>query len=282
MKRFAYWMIWFVVLCTAAAYHFGPGQKPLLLERAATEIARAESAEKIAEAAHAKAMLTVQAKIEAKRLADQTKLPADIDAARVAIDTNDAAWKQTRDAWDLVADAYGAAESLATQAKDVSRARELRVKRSHALIGSGKMFAAAGDLELLVEELDPNLPEDASLTRRVRSEIASAYYQGARAMRLSGSTDAEWRPVSALARQQFRHLAENGSDDGDRARHQRNLEVVLNLEQSTLADLEATPSPGNCKGSCDKPSKNAKPPRRNTKRNSDGGNNIEDIPEEGS
>jgi hypothetical protein len=63
-------------------------------------------------------------------------------------------------------------------------------------------------------------------------------------MRLSGRPASEWKEVSGRARQNFRYLAETSGADAALAKnHQNNLELVLNLEQSSLEDIQAKPLP---------------------------------------
>ncbi len=110
------------------------------------------------------------------------------------------------------------------------------------------------------------------LADQAREEAATGYYYGARLLRSSGKPATEWREVSGLARQNFRYLAEATSEsptDPKSADSQKNLEMVLNLEQSSSEDLEAKPLPkyspkrggdglrdGNVRG------KTKRPPRR--------------------
>jgi hypothetical protein len=73
-------------------------------------------------------------------------------------------------------------------------------------------------------------------------------------MRISGSPDAEWRAVSSVARQNFRFLAEHAraGDAPDADDLQKNLELVLDLEQATPDDVLAGPLPRNSPGgNCD-------------------------------
>ena len=116
------------------------------------------------------------------------------------------------------------------------------------------------------------LPVDA-----IREELAAAQYIGARLLREEGRAPEIWKPVANSARQQYRYLAERdlkmssqgnsmevettGSEirqtavergsveSGDSGvlsrveRIQRNLEQVLNLEQSSSEQLEGVPLP---------------------------------------
>ena len=66
-------------------------------------------------------------------------------------------------------------------------------------------------------------------------------------MRLAGKPAAQWREVAGRARQNYRYLAEDakarGAPDADVANHQKNSELVLNLEQSSLDELYAKARP---------------------------------------
>lgn len=115
------------------------------------------------------------------------------------------------------------------------------------------------------------LPTDA-----IREELAAAQYVGARLLREEGRPPEVWRPVANAARQHYRYLSapehapsadaasahvtappaaehaaaaeatEAAPTDLDRSqRMQRNLEQVLNLEQSVSDQLEGLPLPRN-------------------------------------
>ena len=98
-------------------------------------------------------------------------------------------------------------------------------------------------------------------------QLATAYYYGARLMRLAGKPADEWREVASRARQNFRYLAEDartrGAPDGEVANHEKNGELVLNLEQSSLDELYAKPRPKDSPtGTCDKLGQNPRPGRK--------------------
>ena len=103
---------------------------------------------------------------------------------------------------------------------------------------------------------------DTPLAIKAREELATAYYYGARLMRLAGKPADEWREVASRARQNFRYLAEDakarGASGDEIANHEKNGELVLNLEQSSLDELYAKPRPkdsptGKCNGLGQKP-----------------------------
>ena len=124
---------------------------------------------------------------------------------------------------------------------------EIRLAKARALVRTGDVAAGANELEdLLLDASDRN--EGATpLARAAREELATAYYYGARLMRLAGKPAADWREVAARARQNFRFLAEDAKSRGaastEVANHEKNSELVLDLEQSSLDELYAKPRP---------------------------------------
>ena len=109
----------------------------------------------------------------------------------------------------------------------------------------------------------------------IREELAAAQYVGARLLREEGRSPEVWKPVANSARQQYRYLAEHSGVGKDQStqtvssvssagqgksgvdtnvrentssvnrdeRIKRNLEQVLNLEQSSAEQLEGVPLP---------------------------------------
>jgi hypothetical protein len=264
------WVIWALVLLIGTSVHFGPGQKLLRRERGAALLAKANAARIAAEMRQSDAARLTAVRIAAKRQARATGASQDIASAERAIMDEKAANQEARDAWASVAELLGQVQTAWPDAPSGQFA-QIQLQRSRALIGSGKVFTAAADLELLLADLSEAGQDDGSLTRQVRAEMASAYYMGARELRVSGEPDAEWRLVSALARQQFRHLAEqpvtNPADAELRRVSQRNLEVVLDLEQRPIEEVEASPTPyppSNC--DCDKEDWRRRPSRASRKK----------------
>ncbi len=123
---------------------------------------------------------------------------------------------------------------------DEAGVHEIRWAAAYATVRSGDIWGGITDLESLLE--DPHATPE--LTRATREELATAYYYGARLLRLSGMPQNEWRVESSKARQHFRFLAEH--DDASSPDSQRNLELVLNLEQTQQAELEGAPLPKAC------------------------------------
>jgi len=174
----------------------------------------------------------------------------DDDALRkAAVDAGareDAAYADASAAWRTTADALSEAQTQVDEIGGPVR-DEIRLAKARALVRTGDVAAGANELEdILLDAADRN--EGATpLARVAREELATAYYYGARLMRLAGKPAADWREVAARARQNFRFLAEDaksrGAASSEVANHEKNSELVLDLEQSSLDELYAKPRP---------------------------------------
>ncbi|MCH7871923.1 MAG: hypothetical protein IID33_09515 [Planctomycetes bacterium] len=149
-------------------------------------------------------------------------------------------------AWRLTADAFGRIQEVAEDASPATL-RTIRWSRSRALVRAGDLWTGIRELEDVLSELGADGQGESSMARTTREELASAYYYAARLMRLSGEPAEEWFIESGKARQHFRYLAERERAEGlnaERAKnYERNVELVLDLEQSTLLDIQGKPLP---------------------------------------
>ncbi len=270
------WAAWALVPVAAVAYHFGPGQAQYALDRTATlqdlaiyAQADAQSAQDLAYAKHLEAL-------DARRAAIVETTPTREAAAVALTKEEDALYHAAAAKWAKVADCYA---NVLTELGDGSddASREIRWAKAHATVRSGDIWAGIGELEGLIDEVKalddataldarsrPQILRDQALETAAREELATAYYYGARLLRLSGMPAQEWRVESGKARQHFRFLAESEGAESDGV-HQRNLELVLNLEQAPLADLQGKALPKDCpgtgscnqqkRGACKKPGK---------------------------
>lgn len=244
------WGIWALVPVAAVTYHFGPGQTAYVLDQASRLQNQASIAQGSAQidqdAAYAKHLEAIDARRKAF-------LQPSSDNQRIALDATGAeerAYAKAAEAWKATADRF---QEVLTTIGDASPkdARDIRWAKARASVRAGEIWTGIEDLESLVTELDGSPKLDESLARAAREELATAYYYGARLLRLSGMPVQEWRIESGKARQQFRYLAESesgkshGNDEASDAakNYQRNLELVLNLEQSSLAELQGKPLP---------------------------------------
>jgi len=278
------WTCWALVPVGLLAYHFGPGQSAYAFDQAARLQAHAAVAEKEAAAAQEAAYAHHLAAIDARRRAFLSQSPDDAAAAREAAATEDAAYKVAAEAWRKAADAFAPIQAILEGTSPDALSR-IRWARGRALVRSGDIARGVTDLEDLLDEFAQAGTADSEIATSTREELATAYYYGARLMRLAGIPAEEWRAVSGKARQQFRYLAEKsiaaGTQDQAVRDHEKNLELVLNLEQSSLQDLQGRPlprlsprdgaqglRPGN------RPGKTQRPPTRRDGRGAGGAGDI--------
>ncbi len=240
------WTAWALVPVALLAFHFGPGQAMYREDRAAKLVARAEELQRdalrlqgIAYDAH---LAAINARVAAFGKDDDALRKAAVDAGA----REDAAYADASAAWRTTADALSEAQTQVDEIGGPVR-DEIRLAKARALVRTGDVAAGANELEdLLLDASDRN--EGATpLARAAREELATAYYYGARLMRLAGKPAADWREVAARARQNFRFLAEDAKSRGaastEVANHEKNSELVLDLEQSSLDELYAKPRP---------------------------------------
>jgi len=283
LKRIG-WTAWALLPVAALAYHFGPGQRGYTEDRAGDLLAQARTLDATAESAQGDAYQAHLAALKARRAALESRSPDAAAQAKAAADAEDAAYTRAAAAWTATADKLKEAQDLLTTSGS-DKAQTVRIARDRALIRSGAITEGVGDLELMLESLADASQETSPLADQAREEAATGYYYGARLLRSSGKPVAEWREVSGMARQNFRYLAESAEETGDAkaADRQKNLELVLNLEQSSNEDLTARPLPKNSPrkggeglGQCKNPGKTKRPPRN--KRDARGAGGTGDIP----
>lgn len=254
------WTLWALVPVGLVAFHFGPGQEAWREDQAARIVARAETLQSTAlamqESAYAAHLKAIDARVAAFGNADETKRAAALEAGAA----EEAAYAKAAEAWRATAAALAEAEAVVSE-KGGAVHDEIRLAHGRALVRTGDVAAGATMLEDLLDELSARsgAQPDAgvvrtgaeakatALSRAAREELATAYYYGARLMRLAGKPAEEWREAAARAKQNFRYLAEDaksrGAPDDVIANHEKNGELVLNLEQSSLDELYAKPRP---------------------------------------
>jgi hypothetical protein len=286
LSRRLAWTMWALIPVGLLAFHFGPGQLAWKEDRAARIVARAESlqasAVKLQDTAYDAHLAANQARLAAFGKQDDALRNAALEANK----NEEAAYAKAAAAWRDTANALAEAEAVVTETGGPVR-DEIRLARGRALVRTGDVTAGAAVLEdLLTELMDARAAESAdagaprairtaagndadAIARAAREELATAYYYGARLLRLGGQPAEQWREAAARAKQNFRYLAEDakarGASSDDIANHEKNGELVLNLEQSSLDELYAKPRPkdsptGNSNGLCD--NKGKKPGKR--------------------
>ncbi len=280
------WTVWALVPVAALSLHFGPAQRWDKREQAERMIAVADAAQREAvrlqDAAYEAHLAALAARTKATGTEDATLAKQAADA----VEAESVAATKAEGAWRRVADALSPAVELMRDS-DAAIERELRVARAHAAVRSGDIGEGADDLEALLDDLANEGKGESELARKARAELGTAYYYGARLLRMSGKPAEVWREVAGQARQQFRYLAEHepeveatraesgqhdaiasaGGEEASRGAggakgteasgtkseassrtsvaedHRRNVELVLNLEQSSLGELYAKARP---------------------------------------
>ena len=271
------WTMWALIPVGLLAFHFGPGQRAWKEDRAAKIVARAESLQagalKLQDTAYDAHLAAIEARIAAFGSTDESLRVAALEANK----SEEAAYAEASAAWRETANALAEAEAVVEETGGSVR-DEIRLARGRALVRTGDVAAGAAVLEdLLTELMDARAAESAdsgapravrtaassdadALARATREELATAYYYGARLLRLGGQPAEQWREAASRAKQNFRYLAEEakarGASGEEIANHEKNGELVLNLEQSSLDELYGKPRPkdsptGNCNGLCD-------------------------------
>ena len=259
------WSAWALVPVAMVAFHFGPGQAAWQRERAATQVVEAMRLHDVAEAAQDKAFEAHLATLAA--MATATGDEAGKAALSRHREAEAAARTEAEAAWGHVAEAL-ASPIDALRRSDAARADRARWLRGRALVRAGRIESGIDELQSLLDE-SAGRPGAELLARDAREDLATGQYYKARLLRLSGAPAAEWRTQATSARQHFRLLAERAgaTDQAGEADLQRNVELVLNLEQSSLEDLQAKPRPkyeppGNREGNRPGKGKSPRPPRK--------------------
>ncbi len=254
------WTLWALVPIAVLAFHLGPGREAA--GRAAIVGLQAEAieAEKQAIIAQRQAHAAHLVAIDARRRAMLTsgEAAADGDAATAAaaaeltaaLAREEAAYAAAAERWELAADRYETVLDAADALPEIDR-RRIRLSRGRALVRSGDIWGGAGELQALLEEVEPRGeptgPDTADLARSTREELAAAHYFAARLLRLAGEPVEDWQAEAAAARGHYRHLARTAEADGDAngvRGFQDNVERVLDLEQQEQAELVGMPLPG--------------------------------------
>jgi len=206
MKRLL-WAIWLLAPVAAAAYHYGPGQALLPIDRAA---GLANEGEELANAALA--------------LGDG---------------------EEARAGWRAALERYEQALQLLPP-DHAAAARRLRLEAAKAKTHVGELLVAETELAALVDELVKEPAADAALVDDARGALAGAQYYATWLRRLEGKTREEWEPAIDNARQNYRLLAEQARAAGATTlaeQHERDLESAVRLERMELEELQGLPLP---------------------------------------
>jgi hypothetical protein len=261
------WTLWALVPVGLLTFHFGPGQAAFREDRAARLVKHAETLQGEAVALQEVAYETHLTAITARIAAFGKDDAALRDAATAATAREEAAYGAAAAAWRKTADALSEAQAIVDEQGGAVR-DEIRLAKARALVRTGEIDRGTDELEAFLDEAGTRGDHDGPLPTAAREELATAYYYGARLLRLAGKPAEEWREIASRARQNYRYLAEQAKARGAAgelvSNYEKNGELVLDLEQSSLEELFAKPKPrdspsGNCNGLGQKAGKGKKP-----------------------
>lgn len=182
--------LWLLVPLGLAAYHYGPGQEKLALDRTEDQLAVAR-----------------------KAMVDEE--------------------------WSLAIEAYQKALALLPKdEKTISRRIQLEVAK--AKMQNKALPEAREDLVELVSEINGDSDAPADLKEDALSTLANARYYMTYLMKLEGLPASEWEPEIEAARQEYKLLAQTGSD---KAKHQLDLDAAVRLARAEPTELYGLPIP---------------------------------------
>lgn len=148
---------------------------------------------------------------------------------------------------DYAAAIAGYDAALAALPKDeVAQARRIRLARGRALVDGHQLPVGHRELEALYQELSEDPKAEPGVMNGTREALANAKYYRTWLMRLEGQPREVWEPEIESARQHFRHLAEQSTQEitaTDQKRCQENLESAIKLARMDLAELQGLPLP---------------------------------------
>lgn len=202
--------VWLLLPAAALAYHYGPGQDHVRIDRAADAVTRADQFAR--------------------------------EARALAAEQGDEA---ARSLWASAEEAY--TEALEALPKNSLGAdRVLRLERAKAQMFLSKLPDAHRDLTVLVEELSEDPSSSPALLADARGALANAQYYRTWLMRLEGAAPEEWEPEIEASRQNYKLLAEQAQESGDvllAKASAENLESSIRLARMDLDELQGLPLP---------------------------------------
>lgn len=202
--------VWLLLPVGAAAYHYGPGQDHMRVDRAA----------RASERAHALAR----------------------EAREMAAEVGDVA---ARPRWSAAEEAFTEALSL-LPADEQHAARGLRIERAKAQMFVSKLPEVRGAMQELVDELERDPHADPAQLADARGVLANAQYYVTWLLRLEGAPREEWEPEIEGSRQTYKLLATEAQRRGEEelaARLREDLESAIRLARMDLEELQGLPLP---------------------------------------
>ncbi len=130
--------------------------------------------------------------------------------------------------------------------ENVAQARRIRLAMNQLRIGHRQLVEARDGLRELVDEMTEDQDADPEVLREARQAYGNAQYYITYLMRLENYTREEWEPEIEIARQTFRHLAEEADQEGNAElakTYREDLESTVRLARLDLQDLQGLPLP---------------------------------------
>ena len=196
--------VWCLLPIGGVAYHFGPGQEQLVLERVA----------------------------------------AAQDAARAAVRmAQDATGGEASEQWGRAVVFYDEALEALPAERATERAR-LTLERAKCKLLCSQLPAANAELAALVDELEQRAGVEPELLFDARRTWANSEYYMTWLARLEGVAREEWEPRIEEARQTYKLLAQDESrSEQERVSLQEDLESAVRLARMDLGELQGLPLP---------------------------------------
>ena len=149
--------------------------------------------------------------------------------------------------WQLAGEEYMKARGLLPDQEHAARAR-LQFLEAGTKLEGGDLVAAGEEFADLLAREEATPAADPKLVAKLREQIGQTSYYTAWTMRMEGASETEWREESTVARQQFRYLAEAGSEEELKKPSSENLEAVIRFEHMDDAEFKAMKRPKKCEG----------------------------------
>jgi cell division protein FtsB len=141
--------------------------------------------------------------------------------------------------WAAAIEAYQ--QSLAKLPKDQKNtSHRIQLEIAKAKMQNAELPEAREDLAELVNAINSDANTPAELKEDALSTLANARYYMTYLMKLEGLPAAEWEPEIEAARQEYKLLAQMGSD---RVKHQLDLDAAVRLARADPTELYGLPIP---------------------------------------
>ena len=163
---------------------------------------------------------------------------------KIKLDHTEDILKEARSAvadekWDEAIEHYQ--KALTKLPKDkTNTSRRIQLEIAKAKMLNKGLPEAREDLAGLVADLNADEDAPADLKEDALSTLANARYYMTYLMKLEGLPAAEWEPEIEAARQEYKLLAQTGTDTD---KHKKDLEAAIRLARAEPTELYGLPIP---------------------------------------